>query len=261
MLARACLADLANVSVDDSTSPWPIVSVSTQEPVRACLASQYAGWEIRGEKFFAMGSGPMRAAAGREELFNELGHRETASDVVGVLEASKLPPDSVCREIASKCGVDSDKLTLLVAPTRSLCGTLQIVARSVETALHKLHFLKFDLTRIVAGDGRAPLPPLANTGSVAIGRTNDAILYGAQVKLELWGDDDSLCKIGPRIPSVSSADYGRRFAVIMDHYNNDFYRIDPLLFSPAEIELVNIDTENHFRFGRVNHELLESSFA
>ncbi len=260
-LAQVCLADLAEVAVDDSTTPWPTVTVSTNDPVRACLASQYAGWELKGEKFFAMGSGPMRAAAGREALFDDIGHRETASECVGVLEAGKLPPDAVCMEIAEKCGIEPERLILLVAPTRSLCGTLQIVARSVETALHKLHELKFDLTRIVAGRGSAPLPPLAEDDFAAIGRTNDAILYGARVTLEVRGDDESLQEIGPQIPSLASADYGRPFAEIMAHYDNDFYRIDPLLFSPAEIELVNVDTGNRFRFGEINQELLIRSFG
>jgi methenyltetrahydromethanopterin cyclohydrolase len=261
LLAQVCLADLAEVSVDDSAKPWPTVHISTNSPVAACLASQYAGWEVKGEKYFAMGSGPMRAAAGREALFDEIGCRETASEVVGVLEASKLPPDTVCEEIAVKCGVMPEKLTLLVAPTRSACGTLQIVARSVETALHKLHALGFDLSRVVTGHGTAPLPPLAKDDFAAVGRTNDAILYGGQVLLTVQGDDASLEELGPRVPSAASADYGRPFSEIMAHYDNDFYRIDPLLFSPAAIEFVNVSTGSHFRFGEVNQQLLARSFG
>jgi methenyltetrahydromethanopterin cyclohydrolase len=260
LLAQVCLADLATIEIDDSGEPWPMLKVKTHAPVQACLASQYAGWEVKGEKYFAMGSGPMRAAAGREPLFDEIGYRETASEAVGVLEASKLPPDAVCLEIAAKCGVDPQRLALLVAPTHSLCGTIQIVARSVETALHKLHVLGFDLGRIVSGKGSAPLPPLAKDDLAAIGRTNDAILYGGEVVLEVTGDDDSLKEIGPQVPSSASADYGRPFAEIMKHYNNDFYRIDPLLFSPAVVTLVNIETGNEFRFGNVNQELLTRSF-
>lgn len=259
-LALVCLADLATVEIDDSVKPWPSVKVETHAPVQACLASQYAGWEVKGEKYFAMGSGPMRAAAGREPLFDEIGLRETASEAVGVLEASKLPPDEVCINIAEKCGVDPARLALLAAPTHSLCGTIQIVARSVETSLHKLHVLKFDLGRIVSGRGTAPLPPLAKDDFAAIGRTNDAILYGGEVVLEVTGDDKSLQQIGPQVPSSASADYGRPFAEIMKHYNNDFYRIDPLLFSPAAVRLVNIETGNQFSFGEVNHELLTRSF-
>src|SRR3954468_1399994 len=126
------------------------------------MASQYAGGELKGDKFFAMGSGPMRAAACREELFNYIGHCEQPAHSVGVLETSKLPTEQVCTEIAKKCGVDPSRLTFLVARTASVSGTLQIVARSMETALHKLHVLGFDLNRVEHGFGSAPLPPIAS---------------------------------------------------------------------------------------------------
>jgi len=264
LLARICLADLAQVSIDAKSQfdwPWQQITVSSEQPVAACLASQYAGWEIKGEKYFAMGSGPMRAAAAREPLFEELSYRETASECVGVLESGKLPPDEVCREIAEKCSIEPDRLTLLVAPTHSLCGTLQIVARSVETALHKLHELNFDLTRVKAGRGRAPLPPLLDDDFAAIGRTNDAILYGAVVTLDVTGDDASLQAIGPQVPSSASADYGKPFAEVLAQYGNDFYQVDPLLFSPAEIEFVNLDSGNRFRYGSVNQGILKRSFS
>ena len=267
VLARVCLADLAKVQLSAaSDAPWPAVEVFTDHPVLACLASQYAGWEIKGEKFFAMGSGPMRAVAAREPLFDEMGCREAIEphvneDCFGVLESGKLPPESVCCDIAAKCGVAPDCLTLLVAPTRSLAGTLQIVARSVETALHKLHELKFDLRRVVSGFGSAPLPPPAPEDLTAIGRTNDAILYGGRAVLYVRGDDASLAEIGPRVPSSASVDYGRPFAETLAAYDNDFYRVDPLLFSPARVTFVNLDTGRLFAFGAVNEDLLRQSFA
>ena len=98
MLARVCLADLAEVAVGSSDQVDCCrrkVSVSTDDPVAACMASQYAGWEVKGEGFFAMGSGPMRAAAGREPLFDDIGFREQATACVGVLESGKFPTDEV----------------------------------------------------------------------------------------------------------------------------------------------------------------------
>jgi len=264
MLARVCLADLATVNLldnDPKLGPWPLLEVTTEQPIAACMASQYAGWEVKGEKFFAMGSGPMRAAAGREPLFDDIGYREKAGVCVGVLETSTLPPDGVCREIAEKCGIEPEQLTLLVAPTSSHAGTLQVVARSVETALHKLHELGFQLSRVVKGAGRAPLPPVAGEDLAAIGVTNDAILYGGRVTLEVTGDDASLEAIGPRVPSSASSDYGKPFAEVMAQYNNDFYKIDPLLFSAAQVTLMNIDTGNRFAFGDVNPEVLRQSFG
>jgi len=51
------------------------------------MASQYAGWAISVEKFFAMGSLPLRAHARVEkELFEKLGYEEERDHGVLVLE-------------------------------------------------------------------------------------------------------------------------------------------------------------------------------
>lgn len=263
LLAEVCLAGLGQVRlVPDRASPTNLaVSVVTDHPVAACMASQYAGWQITGEKYFAMGSGPMRAAAAKEALFARIGFTEQSADAVGVLESRKLPPAHVCRQLAEQCGVSAEHLILFVAPTASLAGTLQVVARSVETSLHKLFELGFDLSRVVSGWGAAPLPPVAENDLAAIGRTNDAILYGGQVTLLVRGDDASLQAIGPQVPSNSSNDYGQPFSTIFERYNRDFYKIDPHLFSPAVITLSNVDTGHSFRFGQTNPRVLADSFG
>ena len=261
-LAEVCLAGLGTVYVKPADGPTAHqVHVTTNAPVAACMASQYAGWEIKAEKFFAMGSGPMRAAAGREELFDTIGHCEQADRCVGILETAKLPPESVCLDIAEKCRIAPDRLTLLLARTASAAGTVQIVARSVETALHKLHALGFRLGCVTAGIGVAPLPPVARDDLTAIGWTNDAILYGAHVTLLVSADESALEAIGPRVPSSSSADYGRPFAEIFARYERDFYRIDPLLFSPAMVVFVNQGTSKRHEFGRLAPEVLAESFG
>src|SRR4051794_16608017 len=234
-LARICMADLAQVTIvpgDVGGRACPHVQVVTDHPIRACLASQYAGWAISEGKFFAMGSGPMRAVYGQEPLFQKIGCRESAEAVVGVLEGRKMPSHEVMALIASACRVPPSAVTLLVAPTASLAGGVQVVARSVETALHKLAELGFDLTRIESAEGTAPLPPVAANDLAAIGRTNDAILYGGRVVLFVTGDDASIEEVGPRVPSTGSRDHGEPFAAIFARYHNDFYAVDPQLFSP-----------------------------
>lgn len=251
MLAKLCLADLGYVSLVPAKQgqAGPDIYVHTDHPVAACLASQYAGWRISVGDFFAMASGPIRAVAGKEELFEHIGYRETADTLVGVLETSQLPTPEVIEYISSSCRVSADRILLTIAPTTSLAGCLQVAARSVETALHKLEQLKFDLTRIVSGFGQAPLPEPAPDFVEAIGRTNDAILYHGQITLWVRGDDASLAKIVPKIPSSASSDYGRPFAEIFRSYDGDFYKIDPMLFSPASVQLVNIDTGTTFSAG------------
>src|SRR5438128_1544741 len=198
-MARVCLANLAEVSLvpgEVAGVCCPVVQIATDHPVLACMASQYAGWPVAVGKYFAMGSGPMRAARGAEELYEHIEGREQPPVAVGVLETRKLPDDAIVEHVCEAVQVTPTKLTLLVAPAASMAGNLQVVARSVETCLHKLHELKFDLSQVVTGFGSAPLPPVAKDEVSAIGRTNDAILYGGRVVLWVNADDEQLVEIG-----------------------------------------------------------------
>jgi methenyltetrahydromethanopterin cyclohydrolase len=262
-LARVCLAGQAEVSLvpgEVGGLGCPMVQVMTDCPVLACMASQYAGWQIAVGKFFAMGSGPMRAAYGKEELFNHIPGREQAPLAVGTLETRKLPDDAVISYLCEHLQLPASRLTLLVAPASSMAGTIQVVARSVETALHKLYELKFDLGQVVSGYGTAPLPPVAKDELHAIGRTNDAILYGGRVVLWVRTEDEQIADIGPRVPSSASADHGAPFATIFERYGHDFYKIDPMLFSPAEIVFQNLKTGRSQAFGTRAPDVLQHSF-
>jgi methenyltetrahydromethanopterin cyclohydrolase len=262
-LARVCLADLAGVSLvpGDATSlNLPRVQVACDQPVRACMASQYAGWQISVGKFFAMGSGPMRAVYGKEKLYDDIGYREQAPHAVGVLETGKLPNDEVVQFIAGKLGLAASHLTLLAAATRSLAGGVQVVARALEMSLHKLHELKFDLKQVRSGMGVAPLPPPAADDMAAIGRTNDAILYGGRATLFVDADDAQLAELGPKVPANASPEFGALFAELFAKYK-DFYQIDPMLFSPAEVVFCNLRSGRVHAFGRMDVEVLRRSFG
>src|SRR5690242_9375344 len=226
-LARVCLAGLGEVALAPGTLadlPCPQVQVATDHPLLACLGSQYAGWQVAVGKYFAMGSGPMRAAYGKEALFDDVPGRERPPVAVGVLETRKPPTEEAVAFLAERVGLPPDRLTLLVAPAASLAGCLQVVARSVETALHKLHELKFDLGQVVSAWGAAPLPPVAADEIAAIGRPNDAILYGGRVVLWVRADDEQLAEVGPKVPSSASPDHGAPFAEVFERYERNFYK-------------------------------------
>jgi methenyltetrahydromethanopterin cyclohydrolase len=225
------------------------------------MAAQYAGWAVNHGDYFAMGSGPARAQVRAEtKLFNELDYRDPAAVAVLCLETRTLPPLAVTDYIAGKAGVAAASLTLLAAPTASPVGSVQIAARVVETGLHKLHELGFDLRQILTGFGTCPLPPIAKNDMRAIGRTNDAVLYGGQVHYTVRANDDELAAVVPRVPASTSADYGAPFYDTFKSYNFDFYKIDPLLFSPAEIFVTNIASGRTFHAGQINREVLHQSF-
>jgi methenyltetrahydromethanopterin cyclohydrolase len=259
-MARVCTAGLADVTLQ-SGPDGPEIQLASDDPVRACLASQYAGWQIKAENFFAMGSGPMRAAAAREAIFEHIPGKEQPPCAVGVLETRKHPTEEVIAYLVNHLPNTAERLTLLVAPASSMAGTVQVVARSLETALHKLHELKFDLNQVVSGYGVAPLPPVAPDEARAIGWTNDAILYGGRVVLWVRADDEIIDHVGPKVPSSSSPDHGAPFAEIFRRYDGDFYKIDPTLFSPATVEFRNLKTGKVHHFGRTEPALLQRSFG
>jgi methenyltetrahydromethanopterin cyclohydrolase len=264
-LAEVCLASLATVSLTgvDLDGLWlPAVAVATDHPVAACMASQYAGWAIDPPGYFAMGSGPARSLARVErELFERIGSAETGEDAVLVLEGRTLPDDAVARFVAERCRTAPGRLRLLVAPTASLAGSVQVAARSVETGLHKMLELGFDLRRVRSGAGVCPLAPVARNDLRAIGWTNDAILYGARAYYAVHADDDAVAAMVPRLPASASPEHGTPFHEIFQRAGGQFYKIDRLLFSPAEVVVNNLASGRVFRAGRVDAAVLRRSLG
>jgi methenyltetrahydromethanopterin cyclohydrolase len=266
-IARICMGGLGQVALESSgLSRWPWqVAVHASDPVLACLGSQYAGWSLaHGEGkggFHALGSGPGRAAAGREELFTELAYRDVAKSVCIVLEVDKTPPIEIAEKVARDCGVEPDRVTLVLTPTRSLAGSVQIVARVLEVALHKAHALGFPLHQLVDGAGSAPVPPPSADFLTAMGRTNDAILFGGHVHLFVDCDDGAAGRLAASLPASMSKDHGKPFAQVFKDAAYDFYRIDPHLFAPAAVAVTALKSGKTFHAGAIDGKLLEASFG
>lgn len=265
-IAEICMGGLGTVSLSSSAARWPLqVIVHASNPVLACLGSQYAGWSLSHgsgkSAFHALGSGPGRSLACKEELFAELGYRDQAESTCLVLEVDKSPPQEVVEKVMRDCKVSAEKLTFILTPTRSLAGMVQIVARVLEVALHKVHALGFPLQHIADGAGSAPLPPPCKDFVEAMGRTNDAILFGGQVQLFVSCGDSEARELAQKLPSSASRDYGKRFAQIFKDCAYDFYKIDPMLFAPAQVIVSCLESGNSFRAGKLNAELLDASFG
>jgi methenyltetrahydromethanopterin cyclohydrolase len=263
-LAEAAMGGLGNIStgLDRSLEKWPLtIEVSSSQPVLACLGSQYAGWNLSSGKYFAMGSGPARALARVEPLFQKLNYKDAGSSAVLLLETAEPPPEAVVLKVAHATGVAADRLTFLYAPTQSLAATVQIVARVLEVALHKANDLGFPLENIVDGIGAAPIPAPHSDFLTAMGRTNDAIIYGGLVQLFVRGTAEEAKALAEKLPSKASRDYGQPFGEIFKRFNGDFYAIDPLLFSPAEVIVTAIESGDTFRAGGRDMQMLERSLG
>jgi methenyltetrahydromethanopterin cyclohydrolase len=265
-IAEICMGGLGQVQLTTGNGRWPIaVSVSASDPVLACLASQYAGWSLASgsgkDRFAALGSGPARALAAKEALFDELGYRDEAPSTCLVLEVDREPPMEVVQKVVQDCRVAPEQLTIVLTPTRSLAGMVQIIARILEVGLHKAHALGFALDAVVDGCGSAPVAPPAPDFLTAMGRSNDAILFGGTLQLYVRCEDAAAENLATQMPCQASRDYGRPFEQIFKDYDYDFYKIDPMLFAPAVAVVTNIASGRTFRAGGLNDGLLAQSFG
>lgn len=265
-LGEICMGGLGRVAITSQSGleRWPLgVVVHASNPVVACLASQYAGWTIKDDDsgFFALGSGAARALSRVEELFTELNYVDHHDKTSLVIEGDKAPPAAIVSKIAEACKVNARDLTVLYAPTSSLAGTVQIAARVLEVGLHKAHELHFDLKNIVDGYGVAPIAPPAPDFVKAMGRTNDAIIYGGKVQLFVKGGDADAEKLANNLPSSNSEAYGKPFAEIFAEVEGDFYKIDGMLFSPAQVTVSNVETGSSFHAGKLAPDIVDTSFA
>ena len=265
LLGEVCMGGLGSVSITSNSGleKWPLgVVVHSTNPVLSCLGSQYAGWTIQDDAsgFFALGSGPARALSRVEDLFKELAYLDDHHRGFLVIEGDAPPPASVITNVAQACGILPSNLTILFAPTWSLAGTVQIAARVLEVSLHKAHELHFPLENIIDGYGVTPLAPPVPDFVKAMGRTNDAIIFAGRVQLFVRGSDDDAKKLADNLPSSTSPAYGKPFAEIFAEVEGDFYKIDPMLFSPAVVTVSNIDTGQSFHAGKLAPELVDASF-
>jgi methenyltetrahydromethanopterin cyclohydrolase len=267
MVARLCMGGLGKVRLRAAPEHgWPTwLEVTSSQPVLACLASQYAGWslaatkeETGGKKFFSLGSGPARALAAKEALYAELGYHDRAECGVLVLEVDREPPQVVIDKVQRDCGLRAQDLTLVLTPTTSAAGTTQVVGRVLEVALHKAHQLGFALHDVVDGTASAPLPAASPDGIAAMGRTNDAILYGGRVHLSVRGSEAEARRLAEQLPSGNSRDHGRSFAELFADAGFDFYKIDGALFAPAEVWVSHLDSGKTWHAGSLRMDLLDT---
>jgi len=241
----------------------PTIFVRSDHPVIATLGSQYAGWQISQDGYFAIGSGPARALALKpKEIYKEIGYKDDSDKAIVVLETDKQPPAKLIERFAKDCGISAERLAIVLTPTSSVAGATQISGRIVETGIHKLRKLGLDPNAVLYAWGSAPIPPVHPKFAQAMARTNDAILYGGTAHYTVnHPDDETLKRIVEKTPSKASKDYGKPFLQILKEAEMDFYRIDPNLFAPASLAINNMMTGAVFRSGVLNVEALARSFG
>ncbi|MHC1570977.1 MAG: methenyltetrahydromethanopterin cyclohydrolase [Methermicoccaceae archaeon] len=262
MYSDACMGGLATTSLrtgDISGVPVEFIDVVCDHPAVACLGAQKAGWQISVDGYVAMGSGPARALALKpKKTYERIQYEDDSDRAVIALEARELPDEKVMEFIAESCDVEPSDVVALVAPTASVVGSVQVSARVVETAVFKLNELGYDTREIVAGAGCAPIAPVVKNDVMAMGATNDSVIYYGAVSLSVRSFDEEVFK---QVPSETSRDYGRPFYQTFKDAGFDFYKIDPYIFAPASLTVNELSTGKSYHMGRLNPEVILESYG
>ncbi|UWG97832.1 methenyltetrahydromethanopterin cyclohydrolase [Dehalobacter sp. DCM] len=261
--AKVCLGGLANVQLhwhDFNGLHWPSIEVMTDHPLRACMASQFAGWTIKLDNCFFAASGPARAIMHKGKLFEALGCEDLSEIAVVCLEGNSLPTDNIVHHIAEACNCRLENLYILIAPTASIVGTVQVAARALETGLFRLRRMGYDLGKIISGSGVCPVSPVARNTHSALGRTNDAIFYGSTVIYYLRDDDDVLSNLVKYVPSAAVDGFGQAY-MEYERTHDNLYMMNLDLFTPAVVWMSNLNSGNSFHSGILRPDILARSFG
>ncbi len=266
LITEICMGGCARAEINSKTYgdiEFPSIFVYTDHPVIATLGSQYAGWQIREGNYFAIGSGPARALAQKpRKICEEINYRDTCNRGIVILETDKLPSDDLVKRLARDCKITCGDLGIILTPTASLAGAVQVSGRIVETGIHKLRELGLNPSTIKHAWGSAPIPPIHPKFKHAMARSNDSILYGGFAAYIVDFDSDArLRRIVDKAPSSASSAYGKPFLEIFKDARYDFYKIDPDLFAPAVIEVCNCQTGKVFIAGKINEDILRDSLC
>ena len=231
----------------------PGLTVVTDHPALACLGSQYAGWRLDRDGYFAMASGPGRALIRAEELYDDLDVDERAEQAVLCLETRDAPPDELAAYVAERAGVGAgrpdaplraDREPGRRRPDRRARGR----DRAAQAARARVRRPPRGERRSAAARCRRSA---ARTRRRSGARTTPSST--AARSSSPWTrpttSSEPRAAAALRRPRATTASRSARSSRRADW---DFYEIDPLLFSPAEVRLVSAASGRSFHAGGVD---------
>lgn len=267
LFTRVAMGDMSTVQLGswrlDDEIMFSAIEVFTESPLISCLGSQIAGWKLGEGEFATIGSGPARAQAvvDSDMYFEMTPYRDRNDEVVLCIQDVKLPSEEIALEVARECEVPPENVYLLLAPSACLVGSIQVSARLLEQVCHKMHEKGFEVEKVVNCWGRAPIAPVVNDEVKAMGRINDAILYGGEVEFWVDAEDVEVAKVVHQLVSkTSSPYYPEPFGDVFEKAGRDFYYIDHDFHSIAKIQIHNVRTGSCLVAGELNKDVIRETF-
>ena len=240
----------------------PQVEIYVDSPVIACLSSQLSGWtlpELKTDNIVPLISGPIRTIVKEDSFAKAFPYEDKSDEVVVALQGGLIPDVKLTDYLASKSGVDPDKVYVLTAATGSLAGMVNVVARTLETSLWRLHDLGFNPEKVISAWGKAPIPPISKDEYTSMIRSNTYVYYGGTVGLTVDCDDKEITDILTKVvlSKETTEQYGMPFGKLLEEANGNIFEMTKFVHSVAKVIFYNIRSGNTFRCGTTDLEVLK----
>lgn len=256
------LAAAPSTAAEPSTTVrLPAVRLMVDRPMEACMGCQVAGWRLVDEPDAPILAGPARTLNTPPDYHVRLsGYRDHAHEGVVTVQMSRPVTDDMALVMAKACDLAPENLFILASRHACLVSTIQVPARGIETAMHRLALEGFDLGCIQHAFCTGPIPPLVDDELSSMGRINDALYYGGEVFLYVDASDDLLEMVVPKVVSEVSPLARRSFAELYRDAGYDFHAIPLDAHTPAVLHMTNVNSGRTFSAGHFDYEVLQRSF-
>lgn len=259
LYAEATMGGLASVELGTRTvagHDLVMVAVETNRPLEACWVAQKHADRAPGDPADIILAGPAKARfVPTDPTVAAAGYIDRGQKVVAPLQVDRALTDDDFDWLARRCQVEPRDLYVLVAPSDSVVCAVQVVARTVDNAMHRLVSAGVGLFEVERLAGEAPLPPDGGDARQRLGRINDSLMYGSSVRATVSYEGE-LQAVADEVASQPADLRGLTFLEMFDRFDGDFHQIPLDVFCITSIEVRHPSSGSVAFAGRIDEARL-----
>ncbi|MEM2896426.1 MAG: methenyltetrahydromethanopterin cyclohydrolase [Candidatus Bathyarchaeia archaeon] len=258
---------VSSVTYGDVSLPTAILCTDFPAMIGLCAYVWYGivpqPFDTKAE-FSAWISGPGRVLAqAPQKVFDKVYYRDESDVSVLVVQSRKLPNEKIADYLAERCGVSPKNLYLVVTPTESVAGSVQVVAVSgLEDTFWRLtEFYGIPYARIKQALGSTPIPPVhQKIFEIPCITPDDAIRYGGIVHywVESVDGEDLEAIVRGMVIENYPINYGKSYYQIGGHPPDlHTFAKEGRGFVVGEAGIYDTRTGKMYKAGRVHIEMIK----
>jgi len=266
LISRVALGGLGEVTMTEEEYDGlnlPTVHVMVDQPALSLFCCQYPVPTIPLGAYKGIWSGPGKIHLRQpKQVFNLIDYSEPSKVAVFLVQSDQLPDSKVTSSLAKLCRVEPSQLSLVVVPTQSVAGAVQVAARVLEDPLGRaVKVLHYPLNRIKAMVGSAPLSPVyAGIWRKPGLTTDDMLFYASRITFFIEArPSDDLQNLAMNLTSAVLPRFGMSFYEMLKEVDFVFERLDSPSYASASITIYDMTSGRLYQAGRLHMDQIRKT--